>query len=76
MFTSRSYTARVKSYGLQQEFITPCSPEQNGLVEPVIKTLKDQRVYCHRGETQQHASHVMATGSVFTTTGALNRRWA
>ena len=37
VFTSRSYTALVKSYGLQQEFITPYSPEQNGMVERVIK---------------------------------------
>ena len=34
VFTSRNYTALVKSYGLQQEFITPYSPEQNGMVEP------------------------------------------
>ena len=32
VFTSRSYTRLVKSYGLQQEFITPHCPEQNGLV--------------------------------------------
>jgi putative transposase len=32
VFTSRSYTRLVKSYGLQQEFITPHSHEQNGLV--------------------------------------------
>ena len=42
VFSSRSYTALVKSYGLQQEFITPYSPEQNGMVERVIRTLKDQ----------------------------------
>jgi len=42
VFTSRSYAAPVKSYGLQQEFITPYSPEQNGMVERVIRTLKDQ----------------------------------
>lgn len=29
VFTSLNYTARVKSYGLQQEFITPYTPEQN-----------------------------------------------
>ena len=33
VFTSRSYTGLVRSYGLQQEFITPHSPEQNGMVE-------------------------------------------
>jgi putative transposase len=31
VFTSRSYTQLVRSYGLQQEFITPHCPQQNGL---------------------------------------------
>jgi len=55
VFTSRSYTALVKSYGLQQEFITPYSPEQKGMVERVIRTLKNQCVHRHRFETPQHA---------------------
>jgi putative transposase len=60
VFASRSYTALVKSYGLQQEFITPYSPEQNGMVERVIRTLKDQCVHRHRFETLQHANRVIA----------------
>ncbi len=59
VFTSRSYTTVVKSYGLQQEFITPYSPEQNGMVERVIRTLKDQCVHRHRFESLQHASRVI-----------------
>lgn len=59
VFTSRSYTALVKNYGLQQEFITPYSPEQNGMVERVIRTLKDQCVQRHRFERLQHASRVI-----------------
>ena len=59
VFTSRSYTAPVRSYGLRQEFITPHSPEQNGMVERVIRTLKDQCVHRHRFETLQHASRVI-----------------
>lgn len=58
VFTSRSYTAQVKNYVLQEEFITPYSPEQNGMVERVIRTLKDQCVHRHRFETLQHASRV------------------
>ncbi|MCG2586915.1 DDE-type integrase/transposase/recombinase, partial [Massilia sp. TS11] len=42
VFTSRSYTALVRSYGLRQEFITPHCPQQNGMVERVIRTLKEQ----------------------------------
>ena len=37
VFTSRRYTALVRSYGLEQEFITPYTPEQNGIVERVIR---------------------------------------
>lgn len=31
VFTSRKYTALVRSYGLRQEFITPHCPQQNGI---------------------------------------------
>ncbi|WP_206210880.1 integrase core domain-containing protein [Vogesella urethralis] len=60
VFTSRSYTTRVKSYGLQQEFITPYTPEQNGMVERVIRTLKEQCARQHRFESLAHANRVIA----------------
>lgn len=60
VFTSRSYTALAKSYGLQQEFITPYSPQQNGMVERVIRTLKEQCVHRQRFESLQHANRVIA----------------
>jgi putative transposase len=59
VFTSRAYTRLVRSYGLRQEFITPHCPQQNGMIERVIRTLKEQCVHRHRFETQQHASRVI-----------------
>ena len=59
VFTSRHYTRLVRSYGLQQEFITPHCPQQNGMVERVIRTLKEQCVHRHRFESQQHATRVV-----------------
>lgn len=59
VFTSRSYTRLVRSYGLKQEFITPHCPQQNGMIERVIRTLKEQCVHRHRFETLQHASRVI-----------------
>jgi putative transposase len=47
VFTSRSYTALVRSYGLKQEFITPHCPQQNGMVERLIRTLKEQCAHRH-----------------------------
>jgi len=59
VFSSRKYTALVRSYGLKQEFITPYSPEQNGMVAQVIRVLKEQCAHRHRFETIQHASRVI-----------------
>jgi putative transposase len=59
VFTSRSYTALVRSYRQRQEFITPHSPEQNGVVEQVIRALKEQCVHRHRFETRQQAIRVI-----------------
>lgn len=59
VFTSRHYTRLVRSYGLNQEFITPHCPQQNGLVERVIRTIKEQCVHRHRFESQQHAMRVI-----------------
>lgn len=65
IFTSRSYTALARSYGLKQEFITPHTPEQNGMVERVIRTLKEQCVHRHRFETLQHATRVIGDWIAF-----------
>lgn len=44
---------------MSQEFITPHRPQQNGLVERVIRTLQEQYVHRHRFESQQHAMRVI-----------------
>jgi len=59
VFTSRYFTGLAKSYGLKQEFITPHCPQQNGMVERVIRSLKEQCVHRHRFESLQHASRVI-----------------
>jgi len=60
VFTSRSYTRLVRSYGLRQEFITPHCPEQKSMVARVIRTLKEQCVRRHRFESLQNASRGIA----------------
>lgn len=59
VFTSRHYTRLVRSYGLRQEFITPHCPQQNGMVERLIRTLKEQCAHRHRFESLQHAMRVI-----------------
>ena len=74
VFTSRRYTRPVRSYGLRQEFITAHCPQQNGMVERVIRTLKEQCAHRHRFETGSTPCECSVTGSSSTTTGARTKR--
>lgn len=42
VFGSRLYRGCVRNYGLAQEFITPYTPEDNGLVERFIRSFKEE----------------------------------
>ena len=59
VFTSQKFTALVRGYGLKQEFITPHCPQQNGMVERVIRTLKEQCVHRQRFDSIQHAARAI-----------------
>jgi putative transposase len=54
--TSRRYSALARSFGLKQEFITPNCRQQNGMVERVIRTLKEQCIHRQRFDSIQHAT--------------------
>jgi len=55
VFGSRQYRAVVSDYGLQQEYITPYTPQQNGLCERFIKTFKEELCWTQRFATLEHA---------------------
>lgn len=55
VFGSRQYRAVVSDYGLQQEYITPYTPQQNGLCERFIKTLKEEFCWCNRFQSIEQA---------------------
>lgn len=42
VFQSRRFRAACRDYGLSQEFVTPYTPEQNGLVERFFRSLKEE----------------------------------
>ncbi|MCE6949512.1 integrase core domain-containing protein, partial [Cereibacter sphaeroides] len=50
---------------LKQEFITPHCPQQNGMVERAIRTLKEQCVYRQRFESLQHAARAIGDWIAF-----------
>ena len=47
IFQSRRFRAACKDYRLRQEFITPYTPEQNGIVERFFRSLKEECVWQH-----------------------------
>ena len=55
----------MKSYGRRQEFITPHCPQQNGLVERVIRRIKEQCAHRHGFETLQHSCRVIGDWMMF-----------
>jgi putative transposase len=55
VYASELYRELAKSYGLHQEFILPHTPEQNGVAESFMGTLKLECVWQHRFETYEEA---------------------
>lgn len=55
VFGSRRYRAVVADYGLTQEYITPYTPQQNGLCERFIRTFKEEFAWTRRFRSIEHA---------------------
>ncbi len=55
VFGSRQYRAVVSDYGLTQEYITPYTPQENGLCERFIKTFKEEFAWTRRFKSIKHA---------------------
>jgi putative transposase len=47
VFQSRRFRAACRDYRLPQEFITPYTPEQNGMIERFFRSLKEECVWQH-----------------------------
>mgnify|MGYP003816736251 CR=1 FL=1 len=57
---SKLYRSTAKDYGLQQEFITPYTPEENGLCERFIRSFKEEVAWIHRVESIEQARQKIA----------------
>jgi putative transposase len=47
IFQSRRFREACWFYRLRQEYITPYTPEQNGMIERFFRTLKEECVWQH-----------------------------
>ena len=59
IFQSRRFRQACRDYRLQQEFITPYTPEQNGIIERFFRSLKEECVWQHRFQTFEEARRVI-----------------
>jgi putative transposase len=59
IFQSRRFRQACRDYRLQQEFITPYTPEQNGIIERFFRSLKEECVWQHVFPTFDEARRVI-----------------
>lgn len=59
IFQSRRFRQACREYRLQQEFITPYTPEQNGLIERFFRSLKEECVWQHQFRSFSEARDVI-----------------
>ena len=45
VFGAKEFTRVARSHGVRQEYITPYTPEQNGIIERFFRTLKEECVW-------------------------------
>jgi putative transposase len=59
IFQSRRFRQACRDYRLQQEFITPYTPEQNGIIERFFRSLKEECVWQHVFQTFDDARRII-----------------
>jgi putative transposase len=60
VFGAKAFVAVARRYHLTQEYITPYTPQQNGMIERFFLTLKQECVWLHRFESRDHAFRLVA----------------
>ncbi len=60
VFQSRRFRAACRFYRMGQEFITPYTPEQNGMIERFFKSLKEECTWQHNFVSFQEAKSTIA----------------
>ena len=59
VFSSKVFGQKLRSGGLRQEYITPYTPEQNGLIERWFGTLKTECIWLHNFKTLSEARNAI-----------------
>lgn len=60
IFQARRFRQACRHYRLRQEFITPYTPSQNGMIERFFRSVKEECVWLRRFRSFHHARRVVA----------------
>ena len=60
VFGAKVFTATARRYGINQEYITPYTPEQNGMIERWFRTLKEECVWLQTLKSRDEAFNLIA----------------
>ena len=60
VFGSTVFRQIINHYGLKQEYITPYSPEQNGMIERFFRSMKEECVWLHTFNSRDAAFSVIS----------------
>lgn len=61
IFQSRRFRRACRDYRLSQEFITPYTPEQNGMIERFFRSLKEECTWLHNFQSFDEAKKTIST---------------
>lgn len=59
IFTSKRFMKLINKYKLNPEYITPYTPEQNGMMERFMRTLKQECIWLHQFQNISQASRII-----------------
>jgi putative transposase len=74
-FGSRRYVASVRDYRLTQEYIAPYTPQENGMCERFIRTMKEGFAWQHPWTVWTRRGRPCVRGSSGTTSEGRTRPW-
>jgi putative transposase len=60
VFGSKAFSHVVKRHGLTQEFTTPYTPEQNGMIERFFRSIKEECIWMYNFASKDEAFRIIA----------------
>jgi putative transposase len=65
VFSSKSFTKMIKDYNFEQEFITPYTPQQNGMIERFFRTIKEECIWHYNFKSLKEANNIISRWIAF-----------